>query len=825
MIIAEGTIDFENKIKRLSNDLSSGGHEAEVTFQMILEMSGLDDARVDYLLAIAYLNGYGTEQNCAKSAYYYRKAISEGSKASYIELFDTLWRINTPESLKEMVDLALPLAESGNRDMCGRMGRAYRDGRGVPKNLGIAADWMRKAANQNLGWAKNELFDILWRIGTPESYKEMISVATAFAEAGDSGAMGRVGRMYRDGKGVGKDLNKAAEWMRKAADKVHGWKNDLFDILWEIGTPESYKEMISLAKEFAKSGDARISARLGRAYRDGKGVGKDLNKAAEWMRKAADKNVGWAKNELLDILWQIGTPESYSQMKKLAEKFAETGDGEAMGHIGRMYRDGKGVGKDLNKAAEWMQKAADKNIEWAKNEFFDILYIDCRYSSWITMIDYATPLAEKGNPNMQARLGRAYRDGKGVYCDLSIAKEWMEKAAKQNLWWAKNELLEILWRINDSSPDLVNIATKFAKSDNIEAMGYLGRVYRDGFGVNQDLCASADWFLKASKEDRKWERELFAVLVLLNTDESINVLKSLADNNYLAKAFYIHSLGYNEEICTELHECALKVNPGLCSQLEPYYSDDRKCNYLLDSLICRCATEEECKAIYPLMFTVDSNLKLLQEMYTAIIDYLTRICKKLNLDFIASAGTALGAVRHQGFIPWDDDVDMYMFESEIFKLSDYLKSINSILYINKFTLYGNFYKVGSRKFKLSLDIFPMLSCIRDNLGKKTFLNYPVKSKDGSIEYCFPRDCHPGILGLNIKEKDMYPLKIVNFEDIQIALPQNSERYLKYIYGNYNFLPNKLWRHMSNKEIEEYASSWMLNNYYFREEFERIIKLL
>ena len=303
MIIAEGTIDFENKIKRLSNDLSLGGHEAEVTFQMILEMSGLNDARVDYLLAIAYLNGYGTEQNCAKSAYYYRKAISEGSKASYMELFDTLWRINTPESLKEMVDLALPLAESGNRDMCGRMGRAYRDGRGVPKNLGIAADWMRKAADQNLGWAKNELFDILWRMGTPESYKEMISVATAFAEAGDSGAMGRVGRMYRDGKGVGKDLNKAAEWMRKAADKNVGWaKNELFDILWKIDTPEALEEMLSVATEFAEKGDGAAMGRLGRAYRHGKGVPQDLNIAAEWMRKAADKNVGWAKNELFDLM-------------------------------------------------------------------------------------------------------------------------------------------------------------------------------------------------------------------------------------------------------------------------------------------------------------------------------------------------------------------------------------------------------------------------------------------------------------------------------------------------------------------------------------------
>ena len=129
-----------------------------------------------------------------------------------------------------------------------------------------------------------------------------INVIIKLAELGNGNAMGRLGRAYRDGKGVEKDLDKAAEWMRKAADKDVDWaKNELFDILWRIGTPESYEEMISVVTEFADKGDGNAMGRLGRAYRDGKGVEKDLNKAAEWMRKAADKNVGWAKNELFDL--------------------------------------------------------------------------------------------------------------------------------------------------------------------------------------------------------------------------------------------------------------------------------------------------------------------------------------------------------------------------------------------------------------------------------------------------------------------------------------------------------------------------------------------
>ncbi len=134
--------------------------------------------------------------------------------------------------------------------------------------------------------------------------------------------------------------------------------------------------MISVAKVFAEAGDGGAMNRLGRAYRDGRGVEQDLDKAAEWMRKAADKNVGWAKNELFDILWRINTPDSLREMISVASSFAETGDGGAMGRLGRAYRDGKGVPRDLDKAAEWMRKAAEKNVQWAKNELSELLNED-----------------------------------------------------------------------------------------------------------------------------------------------------------------------------------------------------------------------------------------------------------------------------------------------------------------------------------------------------------------------------------------------------------------------------------------------------------------
>ena len=63
-----------------------------------------------------------------------------------------------------------------------------------------------------------------------------------------------------------------------------------------------------------------------------------------------------------------------------------------------------------------------------------------------------------------------------------------------------------------------------------------------------------------------------------------------------------------------------------------------------------------------------------QAVLFEILKEIKVICEKHNLKYFLAYGTLLGAVRHQGFIPWDDDVDIVMYRDEYEKFLKIAKS-------------------------------------------------------------------------------------------------------------------------------------------------------
>lgn len=59
----------------------------------------------------------------------------------------------------------------------------------------------------------------------------------------------------------------------------------------------------------------------------------------------------------------------------------------------------------------------------------------------------------------------------------------------------------------------------------------------------------------------------------------------------------------------------------------------------------------------------DQNVKSVQRKILDIMKYIDGICRENRIPYFVMGGTALGAVRHGGFIPWDDDLDIFMTPS------------------------------------------------------------------------------------------------------------------------------------------------------------------
>ena len=235
---------------------------------------------------------------------------------------------------------------------------------------------------------------------------------------------------------------------------------------------------------------------------------------------------------------------------------------------------------------------------------------------------------------------------------------------------------------------------------------------------------------------------------------------------------------------------------------------------------------------------------------------LDKICQKHDVPYWLSSGTLIGAMRHNGFIPWDDDLDVEMMRSDYLRLMDILPhELPDWMALQDNSTdpsYFNHYaKLRDRRSFLEesinydrclkergiyIDIFPLEKQVRwvHILSEKTTGHmYKVwrtsKNDEKSLPKvlfifkfnqrwvypilrCLCRMAGSKVItsGLGIPyhnpryEKDIFPLTTHEFEGHQLPVPHDSDHLLRGIYGDYMQLPDpeSLKPHIKSLEIYE-----------------------
>lgn len=222
-----------------------------------------------------------------------------------------------------------------------------------------------------------------------------------------------------------------------------------------------------------------------------------------------------------------------------------------------------------------------------------------------------------------------------------------------------------------------------------------------------------------------------------------------------------------------------------------------------------------CIDITKLTPTRDPDLRILQRCDILLLAIFDKLCSKYELDYWLNYGTLLGAYRHQGFIPWDDDIDITMPREHLNKviplMKDEIESRGlSISYAPEHPLRCLILGYNAEKTGVWVDLFPVdiyksgatieqlthaMIKYRTFYNKNRHLDAETMTKikneiinelpNGDTEFMMSLfEAWMGEPYIIYKPSDIYPIKRAKFENFMFCVPNDMQLITEKRFGKH-----------------------------------------
>lgn len=171
-------------------------------------------------------------------------------------------------------------------------------------------------------------------------------------------------------------------------------------------------------------------------------------------------------------------------------------------------------------------------------------------------------------------------------------------------------------------------------------------------------------------------------------------------------------------------------------------------------------------------------LKKGQEVMTDMLREFDSICRTNGLKYWCVGGTLIGTIRHKGWIPHDADVDVAMLRRDYEKLQSIIQNNLSEGFWFQDRTTDKYYtsKIGKIRY-----LYAQYDDYKSQVWHNGIqLDIFVLKDDGDV---ITASKHNGFyFGTEIAKDMIFPLKVLSFEDIQVYVPGNYEKYCEDAWG-------------------------------------------